>query len=85
MQRLDLMTKVFNLKEMETKADQNCKCRGQCFITHTKHNWKSVKSDEILKRMRGLKQVEENCMKTTDSEAVFELNLHNPWGLTFLS
>ena len=83
-QRLDLMTKIFHLKEMEAKANEDCSCRGQCFITHTKHNWKHLTSDKILKRLSSLKKVEENCMENRDIE-VFKLNLHNPWGLMFLN
>ena len=58
-----------------------------CFITHSKHNWKSSKGDKFLQAVTNLKQVEEESSEIhnnlKDSEA--KPNFYNPWGLTFLN
>ena len=51
-QKLDITTKIADLKETESLEEQTCRCRGWCAITHQKHSWKPIRSKRILKMIQ---------------------------------
>ena len=46
-QRLDIVTKLFHMKETEAKVQLTCRCRGWCGINHIKHAWQNSKATEL--------------------------------------
>ena len=50
-QKLKLVNTISNLKEIEFEEKQSCSCRGMCYISHQKHNWKSSQSESFLLKM----------------------------------
>ena len=54
-QNLKLTMAIFELKKKEFKDSQTCSCRGFCNITHLKHNFCKSKAEELLDKMRKIK------------------------------
>ena len=59
-QRLELVTKLFHLKENETKVQLTCRCRGWCGINHIKHAWKKSKASELKNKFSHVTSVIKN-------------------------
>ena len=66
-QKLKLTKKIYKLKEYESNRRETCSCQGWCGINHTKHNWKTSRSETIMKLAL-------NSGLSFDANDVFEKN-----------
>ena len=47
---------MFKLKNEELKRRETCSSRGFCIITHTKHNYVKLKSEEFLNKIKNFNE-----------------------------
>ena len=47
-QKLNIISNLYKLKEIEIKESHRCRCRGFCRINHSKYNWSKSKTDEMV-------------------------------------
>ena len=64
--KLDIVSKIFKIKEEETHDKNACKCKSFCRISHAKHNFQRSKSEEFERKYNHVT----NVILITNSESV---------------
>ena len=75
-QKTNLKQSLYGLKLKEEASKNLCSCRGFCGITHSKHNWRKSKSEDLLCKLNFMERIIECDACNYEFETFSELERH---------